>query len=292
MKFNAILQNTPEWHAWRRQGIGGSDAPAITGESPYSTPLELYREKIGEPIPADQDGSEFIFAKGHQTESLIRKQFQDLTGVEMQPICLVHPGFDYLRASLDGFDPKLGVLEAKLVGQAALAKARDGEIPAHHMTQIQHQLAVSESDIAQWFGHDGKKNGVLVEVRRDDERIKSLLDMEHEFWDRVRNRKAPALSPRDYLIPEDLALLTQLREAKEFAENAQAQYEAMKEKVVGTYKHDRIAGAGVKLYKVERQGSINYKSVPEMLNLDPEYLEKFRGKGSVSWTIRMDGGKE
>jgi len=292
MKTNLLQQNTPEWHAWRNAGLGGSDAPIVTGESPYRTPLQLYREKIGEPIVSDEDGNDFIFSKGHQTEGLIRKQFQDLTGVEMQPLCLVHPQFEHLRASLDGFDPKLGVLEAKLVGQVALEQAREGIIPSHHRTQIQHQLAVSECDVAQWFGHDGKKNGVLVEVRRDEEFIKHLLDLEHEFWERVRTRQAPPLSMRDYLIPEDLRLLAQLRDAKEMAENAQAAYEALKEQVVNTYHHPRIAGAGIKLFKVERQGSINYKSVPELKSLDQEYLEKYRGKGSVSWTIRMDGGKE
>lgn len=288
----AIQQGTPEWHAWRNAGLGGSDAPIITGESPYRTALQLYQEKIGAPVTVDSDDNEFIFSKGHQTEGLIRKQFRDLTGAEMKPICLVHPEFAHIRASLDGFDPKLGVLEAKLVGQEVLAKSRAGEIPAHHRTQIQHQLAVSGADLGQWFGHDGKKNGVLVEVRRDAEFIKRLLDMEHEFWVRIREKNAPALSPRDYLIPEDLRLLCQLREAKELAENAAAAYDALKEKAVALYQHERIAGAGVKLFKVERQGSINYKNIPEVQALSPNYLEKFRGNGSVSWTIRLSNKKE
>lgn len=291
-KVISLDQNSAEWHAWRRQGLGGSDAPVVTGESPYRTQLELYREKTGEGGALESEENEFIFSKGHAVEGVIRKQFQDLTGAEMKPICLEHPEFEYIRASLDGFDSKFGVLEGKLVGQAVLTKARNGEIPAHHMTQIQHQFAVSGADVGQWFGHDGKKNGVLVEVRRDDERIKRLLDMEHEFWDRIRSRKAPALSAKDYLIPEDLSLLTQLREAKEYAENAAAYYEQIKAKVVETYRHDRIAGAGVKLFKVERQGSINYKSIPELAALDSEYLEKFRGTGSTSWTIRIEGKKE
>lgn len=292
MIINELQQNTPEWHDWRKNGIGGSDAPVITGESPYRTPLQLFREKTGTPIEGDEQDNEFIFSKGHQTESVIRKQFQDLTGVEMRPVCIIHPTIDFVRASLDGYDSKLGVLEAKLVGQYALERARDNEIPHHHMTQIQHQLAACGADIAQWFGHDGKKNGVLVEVRRNDELIKRLLEQEQLFWERVLSKNSPDLSSRDYLIPDDLTLLQQLRDAKELAENAQTAYEKAKEKVVATYKHDRISGAGVKLFKVERQGSINYKSIPAIQNIDPNDLEQYRGKGSVSWTIRMDGFKE
>lgn len=287
MKAVALNQNSPEWLAWRMAGIGGSDAPVVTGESPYRTALDLYREKVGEPF--EKQDNDFIFAKGRAAESLIRKQFQDLTGVEMRPACGEHDEIPHVRASFDGLDSRLGVLEAKLVGQAVLEKARGGEIPAHHMTQIRHQLAVSGADVAQWFGHDGKKNGVLVEVRRDSEAIKRLLDLEDDFWARVRSRKAPPLSPRDYLIPEDLNLLAELRDAKIQAENAAAYYDQVKAAAVAKYKHDRISGAGVKLFKVERQGSINYKSVPELASLDESYLEKYRGKGSVSWSIKVEG---
>jgi putative phage-type endonuclease len=292
MKIITMNQNSPEWHSWRRQGLGGSDAPVIAGESPYRTQLDLYREKTGLGGVEASEENEFIFAKGHAVEKLIRRQFQDLTGVRMEPVCLEHSEFSHIRGSLDGYDPVLGVLEAKLVGQAVLEKAREGEIPAHHMTQIQHLLAVSGGDLGQWFGHDGKKNGVLVEVRRNDASIRRLLGMEHDFWDRVCNRMAPPLSSRDYLVPEDLTLLANLREAKEHSANADAYYEQVKAEVVAKYKHDRIAGAGIKLFKVERQGSINYKSLPELAALDAEYLEKYRGAGSASWTIRLDTKKE
>lgn len=289
MKVVQLTQNSPEWLAWRNQGLGASDAPVITGESPYRTPLQLFREKLGLPALADEEDNEFIFAKGHTTEGIIRKQFQDLTGAEMKPLCLVHPKFEYLRASVDGFDPKLGIMEAKLVGQAVLERARTAsEIPAHHKTQIQHQLEVSGADVAQWFGHDGKKNGVLVVVRRDEAHIKRMLELEHEFWGRVIAKNAPGLSPRDYLIPDDLSLLSELRDAKEAAENAATYYESMKERVVNTYDHEKIAGAGVKLFRVERSGNINWKSIPEVQALKDEYLEQFRGNGSVSWTIRLE----
>lgn len=293
-----LTQGTPEWNAWRLQGIGGSDAPVIDGSSPYRTLRELFFEKTGKGSSSEEDESkEFIFAKGHKTEALIRKQFQDRLGVEIKPICFQHNKFGYLRASLDGFDSSHGVLEAKLVGKEVLEKAStEGEIPTFHYTQMQHQFLVSGADVGNWFGHDGKKTGIVVPIRADMEFIKRLEEREHRFWDDVMNGKIPALSDRDYLIPEDQRLLIELRDAKELAENAQTQYEALRAQAVQFYKHPKIAGAGLKIFRVTRQGSLDLMAVPEIAAaidgargaLTPEYLEGFRKKGSESWTVRID----
>jgi hypothetical protein len=213
------------------------------------------------------------------------------------PVCFEHEKFQYLKASLDGFDSKLGVLEAKLIGQDVLKAAlEEGEIPRHHLTQMQHQFAVSGADVGHWFGHDGKKTGALIEVRADNEFIKRLLDQEHQFWADVMALKIPALSERDYLVPEDERLLSELRDAKELAENAQAHFESLRTKAVQTYQHPKIAGAGLKIFKVARTGSLDLMSIPEIeaavqnvrQNLRPDYIESFRKKGSESWTVRID----
>lgn len=298
MNIVDLVQGTEEWHAWRRSGTGGSDAPVVLGISPYKTPLQLYREKVNEPTFAEEDESnEFIFAKGHKVESLIRKQFAELTGVEMKPVCIRHEKFDFMIASLDGFDSRLGVLEAKLVGKDALEAAREGIIPHHHMAQVQHQLEVGDVDVGQWFGHDGKKNGVLVEVKRDKNYAQGLIDLESRFWENVVHRIPPALSARDYLIPIDEEILRELevlREAKEHADNADAHFKIVREKVlkrIADLKHPKIAGAGLQIYQTETSGSVDWLSIPEMVaikeTLDSQYVEKFRKEGRTSWTVKM-----
>ena len=41
-------ENLPEdeWLEWRRRGIGGSDAAAILGVSPFATARDLYYDKL------------------------------------------------------------------------------------------------------------------------------------------------------------------------------------------------------------------------------------------------------
>ena len=48
-RIERLHQNTPEWHRWRMQGIGASDAPAIMGETAFKTPRMLWSEKNSSP---------------------------------------------------------------------------------------------------------------------------------------------------------------------------------------------------------------------------------------------------
>lgn len=289
MKIVNLVQNTPEWLEWRKSGLGGSDAPIVFGNSPYRTPRQLFLEKRGLPQPQDDADKSFIFSQGHRAEAMMRKQFQDLVGVEMKKVCGEHDEFSHIRASLDGLDPGKGMLEAKLVGKDVLAMAKNhGEIPDHHYTQMQHQFAVTGADIGQWFGHDGSKEGALIEVRPNARYIKKLLDAEHAFWERLSRGEMPELTERDYLVPEDESLLQELRDAKEWMENAKAAFEALKERAIAQYGHPKIAGGGVKIVRSVRMGSVDYKKLPKVQKLTAAYLDRFRGKESVSWTVTVD----
>lgn len=296
-----LEQGSPAWHSWRKTGIGASAAPVIEGLSPYKTERQLYFEYVGEIVDDEPDeSSEFIFAKGHKTEALVREHFQKIVKSIIEPTCMQHSKYPWMLASLDGFSSKFGVLEAKLVGKEALEFAKNGDLPAHHYSQMQHQMEVAETDLGHWFGHDGKKDGALIEVRRNDEYIKRLIEKEHAFWERVQKHQEPPLSERDYLIPDDVSMLLELRDAKELAENASIAFDQMKAKVAAHYKHPRIKGAGIKLFKVTREGSISLAKIPEIAvlieaeskKLKPEYLETFRGKGSESWTIQIEKPKK
>lgn len=296
MKTLTLVQGTPEWHAWRAGHIGGSNAAAVLGECPYHTPRSLWNELRGLTTDLDEDPSkEFIFSKGHAVESMIRKEFQDLIGEPIAPVCIESEKFPIAGASLDGIGRKAGLLEAKLVGQETLKGAADGVIPRHHWIQIQHQYLASdfEVDQAHWFGHDGKKTGgrgILVPVAPDRQFIEKLKDAESRFWEMVQKGEAPPLAAQDYLVPEEEAdriLFEQLAALKEQRDEIETRYDALKEAVAKKFKHPRLAWRGLKMIRVERSGSIQYTRIPEIQSLTPEYLDKFRGKGSVSWTLRV-----
>ena len=47
MEILSIKHNSPEWYELRKSGIGGSDAAAILGLSPWKTNVDLWEEKVG-----------------------------------------------------------------------------------------------------------------------------------------------------------------------------------------------------------------------------------------------------
>jgi putative phage-type endonuclease len=296
LKTVELVQGTPEWHAWRLTHLGGSEAAAVLGECPYRTPRQLWADKKGWQTDLEDDPSkEYIFAKGHQVEGMIRKDFAELIEEEITPVCIESEAFPVAGASLDGIGKRAGLLEAKLVGAAVLERAvATGEIPRHHWIQVHHQFLASdgEIDIAHWFGHNGKRTGgrgALVPIRPDKAFIAELREAEARFWDLVQRDIMPALHERDFLVPEDDAdriLFDQLLALKHQRDEIDERFNSLKEAVAKKFKHPRMAWRGMQMIRVERSGSINYAKIPEIQALKPEYLEQFRGKGSVSWTLR------
>jgi putative phage-type endonuclease len=282
MKIVKHEQGTPAWHRWRKKGIGGSDAAAIYNKSPYMTAFELYMSKVGRLKKKDESSSEFIFSKGHETEEMLRGEIFSLTGQHMTPMCIEDAELPFLKASLDGYHPSLGILEAKLVGKKVLADIKDGVIPAHHFIQNQHAMMVSRDiDVVRYFAHDLGKNGVLLEVKADKEYQKRLREDEVKFWERVKTLTPPDLTAEDFFIPEDPTDFRALRKLKLRLDKVQAQYDALEAKLKESMSHPKVSAAGVKIITIERVGSISYAQLPEVKALSKEYLEQFRGKSST-----------
>jgi putative phage-type endonuclease len=110
-RIEQLHQNTPDWHRWRQQGIGASDAPVIMGDGAFKTPRTLWSIKTGRM----QEGAAGLAARrGRELERLARRVYEQQTGTQMEPLCLVHDELEWMRASLDGlsFDGSI-VLEIK-----------------------------------------------------------------------------------------------------------------------------------------------------------------------------------
>ncbi len=110
-RIERLHQNTAEWHRWRQQGLGASDAPVIMGEAAFKTPRMLWSIKTGR---AQEDAAGPAARRGRELERLARRVYEREVGIQMEPLCLVHDQLEWMRASLDGlsFDGST-VLEIK-----------------------------------------------------------------------------------------------------------------------------------------------------------------------------------
>ena len=82
-RIERLHQNTPEWHRWRRQGIGASDAPVIMGETPFKTPRTLWSIKTGR---MREDPAGPAARRGRELEWFARRAYERQTGIQMEPL--------------------------------------------------------------------------------------------------------------------------------------------------------------------------------------------------------------
>jgi putative phage-type endonuclease len=158
-----LHQNTPEWHRWRMQGIGASDAPVIMGETAFKTPRTLWSIKTGRMQEASAGPAA---RRGRELERFARRAYERRTGIQVEPLCLVHGEFEWMRASLDGlsFDGSMLVEIKCPLSFRDRVSAQQGRVPSQYYAQLQHQLEVSGAERAHYWSFHGS-DGVVVEIR-------------------------------------------------------------------------------------------------------------------------------
>ena len=200
-RIERLEQNTPEWRRWRMEGIGSSDAPVIMGEGAFKTRRVLWAIKTGR---ARDFAGNPASRRGHALEHAARRAYELELGDQMEPLCLVHDRFEWMRASLDGlsFDGST-VLEIKCpLSVRDLNAAQQGRVPSHYYGQLQHQLEVTGAAEAHYWSYDGRV-GRLVRIRPDRDYLKRLVDEEGEFWRRVKENRWPELDDKEVDMSSD-----------------------------------------------------------------------------------------
>lgn len=147
-----MFQNTLEWLAWRADGIGSSDGPALMGKSKYKSKLNLWKEKFHKIIEEQNVEPNFIQAKGHRLEVVCRGIFEFRTGREWKPKLFTHSEFPWIRASMDGWNEELREgWECKYMGKDLYLALIDTtksileRVPAVYLDQICHQFLVTNA---------------------------------------------------------------------------------------------------------------------------------------------------
>jgi putative phage-type endonuclease len=199
-----------DWLAVRRTGIGGSDAAAAVGLSPYVSQLELWLDKTGRDAglarPDPTDTTEPVYW-GTLLEPIVAAAYTQQTGNRVRKVnaVLQHPTIPFMLANLDreivGV-PGVQILECKTAGEFGARLWRDG-VPEYVQLQVQHQLAVTgkgAADVAVLLC--GQKLEVH-RIERDDELIARLIELERRFWQYVELDIPP---PADGSESADVAL--------------------------------------------------------------------------------------
>ena len=168
------------WLELRRNGIGGSEAAAIVGVDPWSTPFEVFHDKKGN-VPAKEQTR--FMEWGHRLEDSVRRWFADETGLEVvkRDVMYAHPKHPWMLANLDAEVGDDAILECKNTDARNADDWEDGP-PLHYTLQTNHYLAVSGRRRAYVAVLIGGNDPRYFTLERDDELIDMLIAREERFW--------------------------------------------------------------------------------------------------------------
>ena len=281
IKIVDLAQNSPEWLEFRKDKVGASDASIIMEISPWKTPFQLWKEKMGlvvqEQTPA--------MKRGHELEGLARSCFEDMMKGKFDPVVMVNSSLPWMIASLDGYNfEKKEAVEIKCASHTHHKLACEGKIPDIYYPQLQHQMEVAKLDYIYYFSFDGN-DGVCVKCERDSQYIVRLIQKERAFYICMKELIEPALVAKDFVLREDLDweyISEQWKNAKEQLNESEKKENELREKLIQLSNDKNSLGNGVKLSKILRKGNIDYSLVPELKNID---LEKYRKEKTFMWKI-------
>lgn len=182
-----------EWLRLRKTGIGGSDAGAICGLNPYSSPMDVYQDKTSDEV---DDADNEAMRQGRDLEEYVARRFMGETGFKVRRSNKMYRSTEhpFMLADVDrlvvGEDAGL---ECKTASAYNADKWEDGQVPPHHLIQCLHYMAVT-----------GRRTwyiavvilGVGFRYQRidwDDRSIGTLTAIEEAFWEQhVLPRVMPA----------------------------------------------------------------------------------------------------
>lgn len=214
----------------RRLFIGGSDAAAILGVSPWTTPLDLFLVKTGQREEFADAAREKLFKRGKRLEPIVIDMLIEEYGIKVtkrslpeKPNRYQDPEVEYLAAEIDfefevttdlaarfDLDPVLiGTIqngEVKTVHPFASAKfgeAETDEIPIEYAAQAVHGQMVTGRQLTLFGVLVGADNLSVYFMRRDDETIAGMREKEVAFW---QNHVLKGVPPSPVNLPDVLEL--------------------------------------------------------------------------------------
>lgn len=162
-----LVQGSPEWHQFRLDHFGASEAAAMLGISKNVSRSELLRHKH---TGIAQEFSDWfqtnVLDHGREVEALARPIIEAMLDEELYPATY---SYGKLSASCDGLTMAGDTaLEHKQWNAALAETVRRGELPDEHQAQCQQIMLVTGAERVVFVVSDGTKDKfILMKVEPD-----------------------------------------------------------------------------------------------------------------------------
>ena len=182
------------WLEYRRRGIGGSDAAAVLGISPFATARDLYYDKL-KIVSYDDTQSNWVAKKmGHLLEDLVAEIFHVKTGYRIYQIkkMFYHPVYTFMLADIDYFielpNGETAILELKTTNYNAKDhwwRDREEIVPINYEIQGRHYMCVMNVNRVYYcclYGNN-EDEVIIRHIDRDMDCESELIALEQDFWE-------------------------------------------------------------------------------------------------------------
>ncbi len=179
------------WLAERRTGLGGSDAAAVLGLSPWRTPVQVWLDKTGKAQPEPETEAMRI---GTELEDYVARSYERETGRTVTRYrTMLHDGC--LLGNIDRLVVPDGAKVAShqreirtdtLLECKTSSREWDDGVPVYYETQVQHYMGLVPclrfADVA--VLHLGRKHFEIYRVERDQQVIDHIRAYLKDWWRR------------------------------------------------------------------------------------------------------------
>lgn len=276
-----------DWLSYRRKGIGGSDAAAIMGMSPFCTKRDLYYDKCGIQAVMDEEEDNWVAKEvGHRLEDLVAEIFSRKTGLKVYPIRKMfrHPLYPFMLADVDFFiefpDGSTGILECKTTNYNCQSKWANDSTPVNYEYQGRHYMSVMNINkmyFACLYGNNENEFFIRY-MERDLDIEEDLIAEEEFFWkENVEKGVEPPYTEKPDLVLESIR-----------------RHYGPADKDVDTVKLDQKYLVGIKQYLELKEQKAQHEGEAKKLEekMKETYAEIVEKMGTSCTAVLTDGGNQ
>lgn len=184
-----------QWLATRRTGIGGSDAAAILGLSPWRSQMDVWLDKRGLAEERRDPDADFLLDLGLLMEPVLTDLYRRETHRETHPGTLVrHKDAPILLGTPDRIcNDELRGVELKTENQFTdnFGEPNTDQIPDHYLIQVAHYMAITELPVWDVAVLHGGTRFAVYTVERDLELETQMVERLLAWWQQHIVRGVP-----------------------------------------------------------------------------------------------------
>ena len=291
--MNNVKQRSPEWFEARKKKLTGSNIGAALGVNPWKKPDDLIRQMVREYHGAESEFSGNIATEyGTAHEPLAMFDYEMETGNTVQECgFFVHPEFDWLGASPDGLVGDDIVLEIKV--PFGLRDKKGGDLvfktaleQPHYYAQIQMEMGATGRKACHFYQWSPNGGSYVERVEYDDawwsDNLPKLEAFYKRFLSELDNPAHLEEKHKEINTQQAKLLLDEYQDLTDSIDQATERKKEVFDELVKLAKGRNSLIWGRKLTQVERKGSVDYKSIPQLKGVD---LEQYRKKPTSYWRL-------